>query len=53
LAIEGKKYNIFANAIAPSAGTAMTATIWPQEMVDAFKPDYIAPLVGYLTSSGE
>ncbi|KAF8656833.1 hypothetical protein AX16_002381 [Volvariella volvacea WC 439] len=51
LAIEGKKYNILANVIAPSAGTAMTSTIWPQEMVDAFKPDYIAPLVGYLSSS--
>ncbi|KAF8738093.1 hypothetical protein AX14_011858 [Amanita brunnescens Koide BX004] len=50
LAIEGKKYNIIANCIAPSAGTAMTQTIWPQEMVDAFKPDYIAPVVGYLSS---
>ncbi|KJA22896.1 hypothetical protein HYPSUDRAFT_138443 [Hypholoma sublateritium FD-334 SS-4] len=53
LAIEGKKYNILANVIAPSAGTAMTSTIWPQEMVDAFKPDFIAPIVGYLTSKGE
>lgn len=37
LAFEGKKYNILANVLAPSAGTAMTQTIWPQEMVDAFK----------------
>ncbi|KIM84914.1 hypothetical protein PILCRDRAFT_96628 [Piloderma croceum F 1598] len=51
LAIEGAKYNIIANVIAPSAGTAMTSTVWPQEMVDAFKPDYIAPVVGYLTSA--
>jgi multifunctional beta-oxidation protein len=37
LAIEGAKYNIIANVIAPSAGTAMTSTIWSKEMVDAFK----------------
>ncbi|KAI9511841.1 peroxisomal hydratase-dehydrogenase-epimerase [Russula earlei] len=50
IAIEGKKHNILVNVIAPSAGTAMTQTIWPQEMVDAFKPDYIAPVAGYLVS---
>lgn len=50
IAIEGRKYNVFANVLAPSAGTAMTQTIWPQEMVDAFKPDFVAPVVGYLVS---
>ncbi|KAG9074843.1 hypothetical protein FS749_013540, partial [Ceratobasidium sp. UAMH 11750] len=50
LAIEGSRYGIISNCIAPSAGTAMTATIWPEEMVKAFSPDYIAPLVGYLAS---
>lgn len=24
--------------------------IWTKEMVDAFKPDFVAPLVGYLAS---
>ena len=28
LAIEGKKFNILANTIAPVAGTAMSSTIW-------------------------
>ncbi|EJD06396.1 multifunctional beta-oxidation protein [Fomitiporia mediterranea MF3/22] len=50
LALEGSRYNILANCLAPQAGTAMTSTIWPQEMVEAFKPDYVAPMVGYLTS---
>jgi multifunctional beta-oxidation protein len=32
----------------PNEGTAMTATIWPEEMVKAFSPAYVAPVVGYL-----
>lgn len=48
LAAEGKKFNILVNVIAPNAGTQMTATIMPQEVVDILKPDYVAPLVGYL-----
>jgi len=28
LAIEGKRYNILANCLAPAAGTGMTATVW-------------------------
>lgn len=50
LAREGAKYNIFVNTIAPNAGTNMTRTILPEELVQAFKPDYVAPLVVALCS---
>ncbi|KAF2805659.1 multifunctional beta-oxidation protein-like protein [Mytilinidion resinicola] len=50
LAREGAKNNIFVNTIAPNAGTALTRTIMPEEMVQAFKPDYVAPLVVLLCS---
>ncbi|KAF2091913.1 short chain dehydrogenase [Saccharata proteae CBS 121410] len=50
LAREGAKYNIYVNTIAPNAGTNMTRTIMPEEMVQAFKPDYVAPLVALLCS---
>lgn len=50
LAREGAKYNIYVNTIAPNAGTAMTRTIMPEEMVQAFKPDYVAPIVVLLCS---
>ncbi|KAL1865426.1 hypothetical protein VTK73DRAFT_5240 [Phialemonium thermophilum] len=50
IAIEGYKYGIYVNTIAPNAGTAMTRTILPEELVQAFKPDYIAPVVLALSS---
>ena len=50
IAREGAKYNIYINTIAPNAGTNMTRTIMPEEMVQAFKPDYVAPLVVALCS---
>ncbi|RKP02725.1 hypothetical protein CXG81DRAFT_10399 [Caulochytrium protostelioides] len=50
LAQEGGRKNILVNTIAPNAGTRMTATIMPPDMVEALKPEYISPLVGFLAS---
>ncbi len=47
---EGAKYNILANVIVPQAGTRMTATVLPPNVVDKLKPDYVAPIVGWLVS---
>lgn len=50
LAIEGAKYGITANAVAPLAATRMTADIAPQEVLDKLDPAHVAPAVGYLLS---
>jgi len=48
LSIEGNSRNIKANVIAPLAGSRMTETVMPKQMVEALKPDYVAPLVAFL-----
>lgn len=50
LAVEGAKYGITANAVAPLAATRMTADIAPQEVLDKLDPELVAPAVGYLVS---
>jgi 3-hydroxyacyl-CoA dehydrogenase/3a,7a,12a-trihydroxy-5b-cholest-24-enoyl-CoA hydratase len=51
LAIEGKKNNVFANAIAPVAGSRMTETVLPQDLLDALKPEYVTELVMWLCNA--
>eukprot|EP00754_Rhynchopus_humris_P036758 Rhum_TRINITY_DN18852_c0_g1::Rhum_TRINITY_DN18852_c0_g1_i1::g.168598::m.168598/K12405/HSD17B4; 3-hydroxyacyl-CoA dehydrogenase / 3a,7a,12a-trihydroxy-5b-cholest-24-enoyl-CoA hydratase / enoyl-CoA hydratase 2 len=45
---EGAKNNVFCNAIAPVAGTRMTATVMPPAVVAGLKPEYVVPMSLYL-----
>jgi len=50
LSLEGAKYNVRVNTIAPTAATRMTEDIFPPEMLAAFNPDNVAPAALFLVS---
>jgi NAD(P)-dependent dehydrogenase (short-subunit alcohol dehydrogenase family) len=43
LAIEGEKYNIRVNCLAPTAATQMTDGIFPPEVLERFSPEQVSP----------
>jgi NAD(P)-dependent dehydrogenase (short-subunit alcohol dehydrogenase family) len=50
ICIEGAKYNIKCNCIAPVAASRMTENLMPKEMLEKLGPETIAPIVLYLCS---
>ena len=50
LGIEGAKNDIRVNTIAPTAGTRMTADLFPEAAFEAFAPEKVVPAALYLVS---
>lgn len=51
LALEGEKYGIKVNCLAPTAATAMTGSLLPQEKLERLLPELVSP--GLLALVGE
>ena len=50
LKLEGEKYNVKVNTVAPIATTRLTQDIFPPDLLERLKPEFLAPLVVYLCS---
>jgi NAD(P)-dependent dehydrogenase (short-subunit alcohol dehydrogenase family) len=50
LHLEGAKYDIRVNSLAPTAATRMTEDIFPPEMLAAFNPENVVPAALFLVS---
>lgn len=52
LALEGQKYGIHVNALAPIAATRMTEDLMPPEVLGLLEPEAVTPAVVFMASGG-
>src|SRR5215470_14510535 len=50
LRLEGQKYNIMVNALAPVAATRMTESLMTPDMLERLRPEFVSPMVAWLCS---
>ena len=50
LSIEGAKHDIRVNCLAPTAATQMTQGLWPDQVLKAFRPEFVTPAVVVLAA---
>jgi 3-hydroxy-3-methylglutaryl CoA synthase/NAD(P)-dependent dehydrogenase (short-subunit alcohol dehydrogenase family)/putative sterol carrier protein len=50
LKLEGAKYNILVNTVAPLAVTRLTEDVLPPDFAEKLQPEFVTPLVVYLCS---